>query len=142
MIKIINGRKYSTETAVSIGGVASSLESNLYRVTETLYRKKSGEYFLHGQGGPMTQYATPESGGNWSGVEAISPMTYIEAKAWAEEHLTAEEFETTFGVVTDDESTVALNTNLSAAANDKLRRMASTDGISIKMLLERMIEKA
>ena len=58
MKKIINGKKYDTETATKIGEYSNGYStSDFHYIDETLYRKKTGEFFLYGEGGPMTRYS-------------------------------------------------------------------------------------
>lgn len=53
MIKIINKRKYDTSMAEELLCYASGHDNTRFRYySETLYRKRTGEYFLHGEGGP------------------------------------------------------------------------------------------
>lgn len=101
MKKIINGKKYDTETATYLGRYQSPGNgwSDFSYYEETLYRKKTGEFFLHGEGGPMTRYARSESGNTRTGGETIIPLTIDEAKAWAEEKLEADKYEEIFGEV-------------------------------------------
>jgi len=97
MKKIINGRKYDTETATRVGHYWNGLSDRDFRnVEEALYQKKTGEFFLAGNGGPMSKYAQP-CGDMTSGGKDIIPQTQEEAKMWSEEHLDAEEYEAIFG---------------------------------------------
>ena len=99
MIKIINGKKYDTETAKHLGNYWNYLGTNDFRhLNEDLYIKKTGEYFIHGCGGARTRYAKA-CGNCWGGGEAIVPLTINEAKEWVEAHLTGEEYEAIFGEV-------------------------------------------
>lgn len=72
-------------------------EQNGYRtgdynyVCETLYRKSTGEYFLHGEGGTLSRYAT-RYGSNLSSGSTIIPYSEAEAKEWAEKHLDADKY--------------------------------------------------
>lgn len=50
MKKIINGKKYDTESAQEICSRSSGHYGDFHRVAETLYRKKTGEFFLYGEG--------------------------------------------------------------------------------------------
>ena len=51
MKKIINCKMYSTETAAELGEFWNGLSTNDSRnLSETLYRKKNGEFFLYGKG--------------------------------------------------------------------------------------------
>lgn len=100
MKKIINGKKYDTETATEIasGGTDGLSMSDFRYYEETLYRKKTGEFFLAGEGHGMTKYGS--SNGNTRGWgEAILPLTDDEAKAWVEQECDSETYEQLFGDV-------------------------------------------
>lgn len=99
MKKIINGKKYDTETAKELGCWDNGYLSNDFSYCEeTLYRKKTGEYFLHGLGGALTQYSEKTWNGS-TGGQVITPLTEYEANRWAEMHLTVDEYESIFGEV-------------------------------------------
>lgn len=99
MRKIINGRKYDTETAKELGDYWNGLgENDFENFSEILYQKKTGEYFLYGEGGPASKYAEHCPGG-WTSGKGIIPMTESEAMKWAEEHLDCDECEAIFGEV-------------------------------------------
>lgn len=51
MKQIINGKMYNTETATEIATRSNGCTGWEY-LEETLYRKKNGEFFLCGSGGP------------------------------------------------------------------------------------------
>lgn len=101
MKKIINGKKYDTETAKECGSYWNGCSANDFDyVKEVLYKKKTGEFFLYGKGGARTGYAETVQGDNcYTGGEAITPYTEDEAKRWAERHLEVEEYEKIFGEV-------------------------------------------
>ena len=97
MKKIINGRKYDTETATKID-VWDNNRAGFSFCYEALYCKKTGEFFLHGAGGPMSKYAE-SCGDNRTTGETIIPLTEQRAKEWMENHSTAEDYERVFGEV-------------------------------------------
>ena len=99
MKKIINGRLYNTDTATLIGSAGYSYPGDFSYWEENLYRKKTGEFFLCGEGGPMSQYAHRIGQNLWSGGEAIRPLTLREAREWAERYLDVEKYEQIFGVI-------------------------------------------
>ena len=143
MKKIISGRIYDTDPATNLGSWwASSDVQDRQHVEETLYRKRTGEHFLHGYGGPMSKYARAEGQNSWSGGERIMPMSYDEARAWAEEHLGADEYEAAFGDVTEDESEYDLHVKLPMPVADKLRRIASQRGKALRDVLVELIQRA
>lgn len=133
MKKIINGKVYDTDTATKLGVWWSSNDVRSFsHCEETLYRKRTGEYFLHGEGGPMTQYARAVDTNSWSGGERIMPMTYQEAQKWAEEHLDGDEYEAIFGEIVENDSTYMINAEIPAALAEKLKRRAAESGQSMR----------
>ena len=100
MKKIINGKKYDTETAVLIAEMDNGRsESDFNWVHEKMFLKKTGEFFLFGEGGAMTAYRRSCDGNSYCGGEKLVPITTDEAKKFGEENMSAEAYEKTFGVV-------------------------------------------
>lgn len=84
MKKVINGRSYNTETAKELGYQTNGYANNdIYFTGETLYRKKTGEFFLYGEGGAYSIYGR-DFGMSRGGGEKIIPLSEDEAKNWAE----------------------------------------------------------
>ena len=140
MKKIINGKVYDTETAKELAYWENMPDvRDFHQFCERLYRKKTGEFFLHGEGGPMTQYAQTVGANSWSGGERIMPMTFAEAKAWAEEHLDGEEYEVIFGEVTEDGSRVQVCYSLAASTVETIKRRAAELGITASEYIDRLV---
>lgn len=99
MRKVIEGKLYDTETAMMLGSSSRGNEKSLEHVKETLYRKKGGEYFIHGEGGSCTDYAVEVDDSYWLAGEDIRTMSEESARKWAEENMTAEEYIRAFGDV-------------------------------------------
>lgn len=100
MKKIINGKMYNTGTAKPIYLYTNGLpESDFNSCKEFLYRKTTGEYFLHGWGGAMSKYSEQCGSNTWSGGEEITPLTEEEAKLWTELHADADTYIEEFGEV-------------------------------------------
>ncbi|MBQ7418178.1 MAG: hypothetical protein IJV18_08890 [Acidaminococcaceae bacterium] len=97
MKKIINGKMYDTETAAFVGSDEYSNPRDFHYCYEALYRKKSGEYFIYGEGGPLSKYRKSIDNHAWSGGESIIPMDIDLAREWAEEHLAADDYLDEFG---------------------------------------------
>lgn len=84
MQAIIEGRRYNTDTAEEIASTGSNYGRGDFRsFEETLYRTKKGNWFLAGEGGPMTHYSR-QVGDSTTGGRRIIPMTPSEAKDWLE----------------------------------------------------------
>lgn len=98
MKKIINGKKYDTATAKAVGEWDNGYCGSHQYCNETLYLKRTGEYFLYGEGGPASKYCT-YYGSMRSAGEDIIPLTESEAREWVEKHLTADNYEEIFGEV-------------------------------------------
>lgn len=87
-IKIIDGKRYNTETALQVwhhdsGGSVSDFR----HFEETLYVTDKGAWFTCGSGGPMSPYARTIGQNQWSGSrDVIRAITADEARAWLETH--------------------------------------------------------
>lgn len=139
MKKIKNGKVYDTATAKKLGEYAPNPnQSDFSYFRETLYQKKTGEFFMHCEGGAMSCYASHS--GNSSGYgEQIQPITYEKAQKWAEDHLDGDEYCEIFGEPDEDAEDEKMTVRLSAAAAAKLAREAAKNGITKQALLERWI---
>ncbi len=101
MKKIIGGKKYDTATAEHIGEARNNLAKNDFNYfIEDLYRKKTGEFFLCGEGGPTTKYASQHAHIRGYG-EKIIPVTHECARDWVAVHLEADDYESIFGEVSE-----------------------------------------
>ena len=76
MRRIINGKAYDTDTAKQIAKYDNGLlPDDFDYIEETLYLKKTGEYFILGEGGARSKYS----------VTTFVPITEESAKKWVEE---------------------------------------------------------
>lgn len=142
MKKYINGKKYDTETAQAVGSWSNNLSYRDFGwCRETLYRKKTGEYFLHGEGGALSRYAEPGNGNMRGPGASIRPLTFDKAREWAEEHLDGDEYEAIFGEIEDDGTDCLISAVIKASSRDRLRREAEKSGRSIGEILDALIEK-
>lgn len=80
----INGIFYNTETAECIGCWESGKRNDFHYTKETLYRTKSGKFFLHGQGDQLSQYAERTGETVWTYGEKIMLMSREDAEKWIE----------------------------------------------------------
>lgn len=143
MKKIIDGRIYDTDKAQLIGDIGGDYGDRLNSWSESLYRKRNGEYFFHGEGGPNTKYSRQISANNWSGGEEIKPLTYAEARAWAEKHLDPDIVIEHFSIADDDSrGKIAVNLSLSASIADRARIAASEAGRNLSSYIESLIKDA
>jgi len=124
MKTVKHGLLYDTSTASKIGTWDNGLFPNDFGyVKETLHKKKTGEYFLHGEGGANSKYGVWHgNSGGWG--EVIRPYTPEEAREWAEEHLDADVYIDEFGDPGEGpEGKVSLNLSVLASTKAKLERM-------------------
>lgn len=143
MKKIIGGRKYDTSTAKLLASWESDRPKNDFGwYTESLYQKRNGEFFLFGEGGGASPYRQAVEGNAWTYGEKIFPLTYEAAQQWAESNLDADDYEKIFGEVDEGEGEEKKTSfTLSAAAFEKLRRLAARDGVSLSEAVERLISE-
>ena len=140
MKKIINNNLYDTDTAREMGCWSNMADiRNFHWFHETLYRKRTGEFFLHGEGGPASKYAVSAGQNCWSGGEKIIPLSAASAREWAEEHLDADEYEEIFGLPDEDTEPAALNVMLDGALMARLRARAAEEGASLTATVEKLL---
>lgn len=139
MKKYINGKQYDTETAREIGGASHYGKSDYKWYEETLYRKKTGEYFLYGEGHAASPYRE-RVGDMWGPGSAIKPLTFDEAREWVEANLSSDEYEAIFGAISDDGTDCLISAVVKSSSRDRLRREAEKSGRSIGEILDALIE--
>lgn len=99
MIKVLKGKKYDTETAKYLLGTTNGYGcGDIYYVSEDLYLKKTGEYFLYGRGGAYSKY-NEQCGDGVCGGSQIVPLSIGEAKQWVMDNFDGEEYIKLFGDV-------------------------------------------
>ena len=91
MKKIINGKRYDTETAEMVADDSYSNYGDFEYWSEELYRTKRGNWFLCGEGGAMSRYSRSVGQNETGGGSAIIPLTRGKALAWLGAHAPASE---------------------------------------------------
>lgn len=99
MKKIINSKLYNTDTAKEIGYYTWG--SGFDKVEETLYLKRTGEFFLHGAGGARSKYGGYD-GNSWYWGQDIIPLSADDAREWAEKHCDPDVYQKYFEISDDD----------------------------------------
>ena len=139
MKKIIKGKQYDTDKARYLG--CDNGGESLSRWSEALYQKRTGEFFLHGEGGPMTRYAVATGDHNWKGGAEIMPLTFEMARQWAEEHLDADIYGQIFGMPDEDAEQVTISAKLPADLITRARNKAQVQGTSLTAIIEAALNK-
>ena len=69
------------------------------------------------------------------------PMTYDDAREWAEEHLTADEYEAIFGEIVEDDGAgkQVVSISVSPAKWEAAKREAAKRGIGISEYIENLL---
>ena len=140
MKKVIKGRTYDTEKASLLGEDSFEYPGNFRHWRECLYQKRSGEFFLYGYGGPLTQYARSVGQNEWESGEKISPLSYDAAQSWAEEHLDGDEYEKIFGEIEESGEKSTITLSISTSSWEVAKRGASKLDISLSAYIEKLIE--
>ena len=89
MNKIINGRKYNTETAVLVCEEHCYNYGN-WQSTHELYKKKTGEFFIYHRFNPNDV---------WTPANYIEPVSEETALKFAQEIMNGDDYEKFFGEV-------------------------------------------
>lgn len=139
MKKIISNKRYDTDKATYIAEISSRDQgigpSDFSFWAETLYQKRTGEFFLFGEGGPMSKYSQPyENDGSQSGYKII-PLTLGQAKQWAEKAMDADEYETTFGPVEEDTDKHVMSLSVNESTYQIIKRIAVENKISMSQVI-------
>ena len=147
MKKIINGKRYDTESAIKLARWWNLLSpSDFNHCYETLYRKKTGEYFLHGEGGPYSKYREVIDENNFGGGETIIPLTLEAAKEWAERHLDGDEYESIFGEIEENAGSDGPQQQYSllipTAVLDALKTKKDVTGTTVSALIIKALRDA
>lgn len=141
MKKILGGKLYNTETAKQVGVWSNGGSCRDFsHIEESLYQKKTGEFFLFGEGGPRTKYAESAGQNQWTGGSQIIPLTWEAARQWAEQHLDADDYEAIFGPVTEDDSRATVTLSLSTSAVERAKRVAVQKNLSLSSYIESLID--
>lgn len=130
MRKIIENKVYDTDTAKKMGTFRTKTSGDFDYYKVSLYRKKTGEFFLHTYGEFKNKYSKITGYSDWT---KIIPLTYDEAQEWAETALTDEQYDSIFlGVVDKYTETEALTVQLPTALAIQLKRQTDKSGQLIK----------
>lgn len=133
MEKIINGKRYNTETAILVGRWNNNLPHDDFEwCDESLYKKRGGEYFIYGEGGSMTRYSKSKS---------IVPLSFEQAESWAKRHLDSSTYENEF-TLSDDNKQINLLIRAPKSIVDKFKRLMSQRSMTSGDLLAELIKNA
>lgn len=145
MNKIIKGKRYDTEKAEMVGKWENTWDRrDLGYYAEELYRKRTGEFFLY-----FPRGARPDSyerygclDGLWaeSTGRALRPLTYEQAREWAERQLDADEYESIFGDVCEEAGNVPVTLSIPAHLRVDLERRASRLGVSQSCIVAGLLD--
>lgn len=102
MKKVIDGKLYNTETAEQLAEYWNGLSHMDFGFCiEVLYKTPKGNYFLNGEGGPLTRYSV-RSAKTWSGGEDIIEYSREEALEWLSQNGFPKVIETEFPDLIDE----------------------------------------
>ena len=138
MKKIINNKLYNTESAKLVGEFQSTYAVNdFHYYEEELYLKKTGEFFLYGNGNGLSPYAERYIDGMGPG-EKIIPLNEDQARQWAEDNLDPDDYMRFFEI--DEESSARLHFKLPAGLKADFEKACEAEGTSMGRKLNEMIE--
>ena len=104
MKKIIDGKRYNTETATEVAEWSNGYGySDFKHCGETLYRTPKGGWFTVGYGGPLSRYSRATGQNSYSGSrDVFTVLTAEQARTWLERHGETEALETYFSEAIQD----------------------------------------
>lgn len=135
MKKILNGKKCDTDTAIKLGSYMKDIsEPNGY--AETLYRTKSGAFFIHGTGNKMSPYASLSDSGELICGEQIRLVSADYAQKWAKANLGSDEYNNIF---TTYKGSKQMCISVSSAAKTELDKLRASTGKSPSQIVSEAI---
>lgn len=139
MKKVINGKRYDTETAEFIGRWENIHNSaDLQYECEELYKKKTGEFFIYGAGGPASSFALQTGTNSRSGSSKITPIIENEAKKWVEKYLDGDTYENLFEI--EEEDNIAFSLLIPENLYNKLKNESDKTGKTMKDIIVEALE--
>ena len=124
MNKVINGKRYNTQTAACYG--SAKVKINKIPYTLSLFRKSGGGYFISSAEGDPEYF------------KIVSPR---QAKVWAFKHLPIDDYETHFGSgVLQDDSKSSQLLSLKKRTIEKLRIMAAQANTTMSDIVDKVVE--
>lgn len=141
MKKVIDGSLYNTETAKMVGEYEPGYARNDFHFyTETLYVTKAGKFFLHGEGNAASPYNRQVALNEWTGGEKIIPAIPEEARKWAEENLTAQEYADYFGEPEEaSEEKIVATISILKDTKRKLEAIRQETGQTISGIIDELV---
>jgi predicted DNA binding CopG/RHH family protein len=137
--KIINNKRYNTYSARFLGEWNNGKQPGDFEfVRESLYVTKSGNYFLHGEGGGGSDYCAKSLDEHPNGCgEVIKPLSAAEAQRWAEKVLDANEFTVMFTVntVANETEVEKITLSLPTSVIKALKERKEATGVNVSWLV-------
>ena len=108
--------------------------------TETLYKKKNGEFFVYGQGGKNTPYSVNELGEVKSGsrYEIWLQSNFNSARNWV--HTNCPEMQEEIFMVEEDDKPKVTSITLTTKARMNLKRKAMEENTNVSSLVKEWAE--
>ena len=140
MKKVINNKVYDTDTARLIADVPhTNIKGSEGACEQRLYLKKSGEFFLWLSGARSEVVSNMAlDNGVHDRERHFYPISYEQARKWAESEMSADEWLELFEPEEDD-STSQLAIKISTASYTKLKKAAQMESKTLRQKIEELI---
>lgn len=139
MKKIIKNKVYDTDKAMKCASFENHSDKSAPDwYCETLYKKKTGEFFIHATGNSESRYSRDYGYKNRKGIENIFPVSFNEAHDWAKENCKLEELSLVFGDPSES-GKAAIHIYLEKSSIQKVKSKASELDITVSEYIEGLI---
>ncbi|MEG2570448.1 MAG: hypothetical protein RSA70_03345 [Clostridia bacterium] len=136
MKKYFNGALYNTDSAEILAATNNGLPtSDFAYFSEALYRTKSCNYFIHGEGGARSRYCS-YLGNTWSFGEKITPISEASAREWIAENFDSAKYEEVFAPAAEP---VQMTIIISQDARNQLEELKATSGKTFRAIIEEAV---
>lgn len=130
-IKTYAEKKYDIVTSERIGSYTTGKGESW--LEETLYRKRSGEYYLKGSGGDDTR---------WRGTDGVQPLCRAWAESWVFERLGREEYDRIFARPAEPKKKQRITLELPADTYARLTELSESAGVSKTRVIEKLLQES
>ena len=143
MKKVLKNKLYDTDRAKLIADVPhNNIRSGEGTCEQHLYQKKNGEFFLWLSGARSEVVSNMAlDNGIHDRERHFYPISYEQARKWAESELDADAYLSLFGEPEEDSTKTALNIYIRNDTAAKLKAEAGRQGVSIGELIEKMMKE-
>ena len=136
--KVIDGKRYDCRSAQLVAEYEHLNRRDFGWYREELYRRKTGDFFIAGEGGPASSYRKTISKNEWTGGEKIIPLSDEEAKKWVEAHCDGQMYDLLFPE-NENPGKTTVSLKMSNSVLFSIKELANAEHKSVSETVEKLL---